>query len=150
MKKLIIISVLVILVVGGIFGGTALVSSKPAGSGVMMETGGDSVLLQSAGETTLAAVYIDGVAHVSLTAFVEATLNPDTVYVKVGFESKNGQYIAPKTIQLEEGLNTLEFDAMQMHGGSPRFDFCWKLIANNADDDRDIMVSYNYTMTYPR
>jgi hypothetical protein len=163
MKKLVIITVLVVGLIGGLVGGTALAATRSLGSSVLMQAGGDAIVVTAANETTIAQPSYSGFVHVSLTVTVSYMQGSDPTgdYIGLVFvhADKNGaKRIDNDTIWFSTGpelvcgkaTKTIEFDVAKA-ASEP---CCWRLYAYNAAyDDLDFgypwRVAYTYTMTYP-
>jgi hypothetical protein len=152
MKKLVIISILVTVLISGLVGGTVLAgAAKSEGHPVLMETGGDIVTVPSGpGYYGWGWFAGPGPVHVSLTVSTDGMDAGDHVDVAFMYvDEETGDWVI-KTIRVltdVDGTSTVEFDAAR---GQPSAGVYgnWQPMAYRNGTGYN--VYYNYSMTYPK
>jgi hypothetical protein len=151
MKKLVIISILVTVLISGLVGGTVLAGpARPAGQPVLMETGGDIATVPNGpGYYSWGWFAGPGPVHVSLTVTtdgMDAGEHVDVAFMYV--DKETGDWVMKKIIVTDvNGTSTVEFDAARAEP-SPGVYGNWQLMA--LCDSTGYSVLYNYSMTYPK
>jgi hypothetical protein len=155
MKKLIIIGIVVVVLVGGIFGGTVL-AGKPADkppigeAAIMMDSGGGNLTVfhDGCGDIPVwVSPEYEQTRHISVTLYVEGCdFDPsDRLRIRTYFRNSDGTPACNATVlEYLEGYweaKTIEFDATR-----------WDIIAceGNPSDPSDYFEFYfSYTTIYP-
>jgi hypothetical protein len=152
MKKLVIVSILVTVLISGLVGGTVLAGPvRSAGQPVLMETVGDIVTVPSGpGYYGWGWFAGPGPVHVSLTvstAGMDAGDHVDVAFMYV--DKETGDSVIKKIIVITDvdGTSTVEFDAARGQP-SPGVYGNWQLVAYRNSTGYN--VYYNYSMTYPK
>ena len=154
-KKLIIISVLAAVLIGGLLGGTVL-AAKPGTvtPNVVMESGHDIITWTGTamGHEVFAAPTPTDVVHVSITILLrDLNYNSASDWVEVfyNFVSKDGTQVLRRYIFSEKNNETMfvEFDTTTYNAGTS--EKSWGINISNGDTGT-AYIYYNYTMTYPK
>ncbi len=158
MKKLMVIVGLVVILSSIVYVGLVEAARPERGNSQVIVAENDIVAIgypSSSGAVTVVEPSVDGVVHVSLTVTTwnlnntNPSYDDDYVVLEVRFQDKDSGAFVSSAMVLEPGLNTLEFDAVGNGVQAP-----WRLYGQNLEpcslcSSSDLLVGYNYTMTYP-
>lgn len=148
MKKLIIIGIVVVVLVGGIFGGTALAArpaAAPAMSPVMMDGGSANLTMgfHMAGPPQFVSPEYDQMRHISVTLWADSCDMDqyDNIYVRAYFDKSDGSIAKIVVLEFTDcdfRPIIIEFDARQ-----------WEIEGCDGNNSGAFEAYVNYTMTYP-
>jgi hypothetical protein len=148
MKKLVIITCLVAVLIGGLVGGGVLAATTPPAGPVMMDGGGGNLTvawvdpLCDCDSPQFTSPQYNQVRHISVTLYANPLNSGDTIQVRAWLkDSKGAAHIVPvlKLNSCTEQYGTIEFDATR-----------WEIYGTKSEEaGSNITVYFAYTTTYP-
>jgi hypothetical protein len=146
MKKLVIITVLVVGLIGGLVGGTVFAATRPpAGpvAGPVLMDGGSgnfTAYYNEELEPSFVSPQYKQMRHISVTLWAKDMTEYDGVYVRAWIDSRG----------IPSGVVVLKFTSSDIHARTIEFDATqWEIVGDDYEGTFPFPVYFNYTTTYP-